>query len=55
MSAIMTQMDLHPMPHRHSVLEDAHALLLGPAMCALGIRLLTQAGVITGPAAGRAV
>ncbi|MBF9042022.1 YitT family protein [Rhodobacterales bacterium HKCCE4037] len=45
----------HPGPHRHNLLEDAHALVLGAAMCALGIHLLTSAGLITGQAAGLAV
>jgi uncharacterized membrane-anchored protein YitT (DUF2179 family) len=44
-----------PQPHRHTVLEDVQALLLGTALCALGIHLLTHAGLITGQAAGLAV
>lgn len=41
--------------HRHTLLEDAQALILGSAMCALGVHLLTHAGLITGQAAGLAV
>lgn len=46
-------------PHRsalaHTPLEDAQALLLGTALCALGVTLLTAAGLITGQTAGLGV
>ena len=46
-------------PHRsalaHTPLEYAQALLLGTALCALGVTLLTAAGLITGQTAGLGV
>ncbi|MFO6463148.1 YitT family protein [Jannaschia sp. KMU-145] len=46
-------------PHRpalsHSLLEDAQALLLGTALCALGVQFLTAAGLVTGQTAGLGV
>lgn len=39
----------------HSLLEDAQAFVLGTAMCALGLTLLTHPGLITGQTAGLAV
>ncbi|CTQ32949.1 YitT family protein [Jannaschia rubra] len=44
-------------PHRpsrlaHSPLEDAQAFVLGTALCALGVQLLTAAGLVTGQTAG---
>ncbi|WP_299815302.1 YitT family protein [uncultured Jannaschia sp.] len=44
-------------PHRpaavaHTPLEDAQAILLGTALCALGVLLLTSAGLVTGQTAG---
>jgi uncharacterized membrane-anchored protein YitT (DUF2179 family) len=40
---------------RHSALEDAQALVLGTALCALGVELLRAAGLITGQTAGLGV
>jgi uncharacterized membrane-anchored protein YitT (DUF2179 family) len=40
---------------RHTPFEDAQALVLGTALIALGVHLLTSAGVITGQTAGLAV
>mgnify|MGYP001813204907 CR=1 FL=1 len=45
-------------PHKsidHTFLEDAQAFLLGTAMAALGVTLLTHLGLITGQTAGLAV
>ncbi|UWQ16527.1 YitT family protein [Jannaschia sp. M317] len=45
-------------PHRalrHSLLEDAQALILGTALCALGVQLLTADGLVTGQTAGLGV
>lgn len=39
----------------HTLLEDALAFVLGTAMCALGVALLTHPGLITGQTAGLAV
>ncbi len=39
----------------HSAAEDAQAFVLGTAMCALGIVMLTHLGLITGQTAGLAV
>ncbi|MEM7644861.1 MAG: YitT family protein [Pseudomonadota bacterium] len=39
----------------HTPLEDAQAFLLGTALCALGVRLLTAAGLVTGQTAGLGV
>lgn len=42
-------------PHKktdHTLLEDAQALLLGTAMCALGVQFLAHANLITGQTAG---
>ncbi len=51
----MTQIDLRSEGHQHTPFEDAQALILGTALCALGIHLLTHAGLITGQVAGLAV
>lgn len=40
---------------RHTAWEDAQALLLGTALCALGVVLLQSAGLVTGQTAGLAV
>jgi uncharacterized membrane-anchored protein YitT (DUF2179 family) len=40
---------------RHTPFEDAQALVLGTALCALGVEFLTAAGLITGQTAGAAV
>ena len=40
---------------RHTPLEDAQALLLGTALCALGVEFLTAAGLVTGQTAGLGV
>jgi uncharacterized membrane-anchored protein YitT (DUF2179 family) len=45
----------HLHSHRHNVVEDAMALVLGSAMCALGVYFLQNAGLITGQTAGLAV
>lgn len=45
-------------PHKrleHSWLEDAQAFVLGTALCALGVQLLTHLGLITGQTAGLGV
>ncbi|TFL17063.1 YitT family protein [Jannaschia formosa] len=45
-------------PHlamRHTPLEDAQALLLGAALCALGVHLLRADGLVTGQTAGLGV
>lgn len=45
-------------PHKsidHSLWEDAQAFVLGTMMCALGLQLLTEPGLITGQTAGLAV
>ena len=39
----------------HTLIEDAQAFVLGTAMCALGLTLLTHPGPITGQTAGLAV
>ncbi|MEM9755074.1 MAG: YitT family protein [Pseudomonadota bacterium] len=39
----------------HSLSEDAFAFVLGTAVCALGLQLLTAAGLITGQTAGLGV
>lgn len=39
----------------HTLIEDAQAFVLGTAMCALGLTLLTHPGLITGQTAGLAV
>ena len=46
-------------PHRlkinHSLFEDAFAFVLGTALCALGLQMLTHLGLTTGQTAGLAV
>lgn len=42
-------------PLKHSLQEDALALVLGTALCALGVQLLTADGLITGQTAGLGV
>ena len=45
-------------PHKrleHSLLEDAQAFVLGTALCALGVQILTHLGLITGQTAGLGV
>lgn len=42
-------------PTEHSLLDDAQAFVLGTALCALGVHLLTHLGLITGQTAGLAV
>lgn len=42
-------------PINHSIREDALALVVGTSMCALGVMLLAQPGLITGQTAGLAV
>ncbi len=44
-----------PSPLRHTLLEDAQALILGTTLCALGVQFLTAAGLVTGQTAGAAV
>ena len=39
----------------HSKIEDAQAFVLGTALCALGVTMLTHLGLITGQTAGLAV
>jgi uncharacterized membrane-anchored protein YitT (DUF2179 family) len=39
-------------PPRHSLLDDAQALLTGTLFVALGLVLLRQAGLVTGGTAG---
>lgn len=41
--------------HRHSLIEDGYAILLGSAFCAFGIVLLHAAGLVTGGVAGLAL
>ena len=38
--------------HRHSALEDVHALLIGSSFIAVGLTLLKAAGLVTGGVAG---
>jgi uncharacterized membrane-anchored protein YitT (DUF2179 family) len=40
---------------RHTPLEDAQALVLGTALCALGVEFLRAAGLVTGQTAGLGV
>lgn len=45
-------------PHRalkHTLLEDAQALILGTTLCALGVQFLTADGLVTGQTAGLGV
>lgn len=46
-----------PLPDgiRHSLAEDAQALLLGAALCALGVQFLAAADLVTGQTAGLGV
>ncbi|MGB3555410.1 MAG: YitT family protein [Jannaschia sp.] len=44
-----------PPPLKHTLLEDAQALLLGTTLCALGVQFLTAAGLVTGQTAGLGV
>ncbi|CTQ50452.1 YitT family protein [Jannaschia donghaensis] len=44
-----------PLATRHTAIEDTQALILGTALCALGVQFLTAAGLITGQTAGAAV
>lgn len=41
--------------HRHSALEDVHALLIGSSFIAVGLTLLKAAGLVTGGVAGVAL
>jgi len=41
--------------HRHSPLEDVHALLIGSSFIAVGLTLLKTAGLVTGGVAGVAL
>ena len=41
--------------HRHSPLEDVHALLIGSSFIAVGLTLLKAAGLVTGGVAGVAL
>ncbi|ACL94567.1 YitT family protein [Caulobacter vibrioides] len=41
--------------HRHSALEDIHALLIGSSFIAVGLTLLKAAGLVTGGVAGVAL
>jgi uncharacterized membrane-anchored protein YitT (DUF2179 family) len=41
--------------HRHSALEDLHALLIGSSFIAVGLTLLKAAGLVTGGVAGVAL
>jgi uncharacterized membrane-anchored protein YitT (DUF2179 family) len=42
-------------PHRHSAVEDVHALLIGASFIAVGLTLLKAAGLVTGGVAGVAL
>lgn len=42
-------------PHRHTALEDIHALLIGSSFIAVGLTLLKAAGLVTGGVAGVAL
>ncbi|MET3666236.1 YitT family protein [Caulobacter sp. 1776] len=42
-------------PHRHSAVEDVHALLIGSSFIAVGLTLLKAAGLVTGGVAGVAL
>jgi len=45
-------------PHKrleHTLFEDAQAFVLGTALCALGVQMLTHLGLITGQTAGLGV
>jgi uncharacterized membrane-anchored protein YitT (DUF2179 family) len=41
--------------HRHSAIEDVHALLIGSSFIAVGLTLLKAAGLVTGGVAGVAL
>lgn len=41
--------------HRHTAIEDIHALLIGSSFCAVGLTLLKAAGIVTGGIAGIAL
>ncbi|WP_343698737.1 YitT family protein [Caulobacter sp.] len=41
--------------HRHTAIEDVHALLIGSSFCAVGLTLLKAAGLVTGGIAGIAL
>ena len=41
--------------HRHTALEDVHALLIGSSFIAVGLTLLKAAGLVTGGVAGVAL
>ncbi len=41
--------------HRHTAIEDIHALLIGSSFCAVGLTLLKAAGLVTGGIAGIAL
>lgn len=42
-------------PHRHTPIEDVHALLIGSSFIAVGLTLLKTAGLVTGGVAGVAL
>jgi uncharacterized membrane-anchored protein YitT (DUF2179 family) len=42
-------------PHRHTPIEDLHALLIGSSFIAVGLTLLKTAGLVTGGVAGVAL
>ncbi|HJV40776.1 YitT family protein [Caulobacter sp.] len=42
-------------PHRHTAIEDIHALLIGSSFIAVGLTLLKAAGLVTGGVAGVAL
>jgi hypothetical protein len=42
-------------PHRHTPIEDLHALLIGSSFIAVGLTLLKAAGLVTGGVAGVAL
>ena len=42
-------------PHRHTLIEDVHALLIGSSFIAVGLTLLKTAGLVTGGVAGVAL
>lgn len=46
------KMMLESTPVRHSLVEDAQAILVGAMLCALGVTLLKSAGLLSGGTAG---
>lgn len=54
-SLTKTPVPIRMNPHRHTALEDVHALLIGSSFIAVGLTLLKAAGLVTGGVAGVAL